>query len=250
MRLNDLVGYCDDLLDVRGIPDAPEALNGLQVANGGEVHRIAAAVDVCAATIRMAAEQGADCLIVHHGLFWGGNRPLVGPQLDRVAALIRHNIALYGVHLPLDCHPELGNAPLLARALGVEIRGAFGSWHEQPFGVWGELPLDRQALGERLTRLLNAPPKAMLFGPPTVRRVGIATGAAGSLIPQAAAAGLDTLITGEGNHHTYFDAEELRLNVYYGGHYATETFGVRALAEHLGAKFGLPWVFLDHPTGL
>jgi putative NIF3 family GTP cyclohydrolase 1 type 2 len=90
----------------------------------------------------------------------------------------------------------------------------------------------------------------MLFGPTAVRCIGIATGAGGSLIPQAAEAGLDTLITGEGTHHTYFDAEELGLNVYYGGHYATETFGVKALAQHLGTKFDLPWVFLDHPTGL
>jgi putative NIF3 family GTP cyclohydrolase 1 type 2 len=90
----------------------------------------------------------------------------------------------------------------------------------------------------------------MLFGPTTVGRVGIVTGAGGSFIKQAALRGLDTYVTGEGSHHSYFDAQELGLNVYFGGHYATETFGVRALAEHLGTKFGIPWVFLDHPTGL
>lgn len=250
MRLEGLVRYCDELLNTQSIRDAPDAWNGLQVANAGEVSRIAAAVDLCAATVRMAGEQGADFLIVHHGLLWGGPRPLVGPQLERVAGLLRHNIALYGSHLPLDCHPELGNAAVIARELGVAIRGTFGSWHDQPFGVWGEVALRREDLGDRLTTLLAATPKAMLFGPAVVRRIGIATGAGGSLIPQAAAAGLDTLITGEGTHHTYFDAEELRLNVYYGGHYATETFGVKALAHHLGDTFALPWVFLDHPTGL
>ena len=250
MRLEDLVRYCDELLDTRNIRDAPDAWNGLQVANSGEVSHIAAAVDLCAATVRMAGEHGADFLIVHHGLFWGGPRPLVGPQLDRVAGLLRQNIALYGSHLPLDCHPELGNAAVMARELGVASRGVFGTWREQPFGMWGEVDMSRQDLGDRLTRLLGTAPKAMLFGPTLVRRVGIATGAGGSLIPQAAAAGLDTLITGEGNHHTYFDAEELRINVYYGGHYATETFGVKALAQHLGTKFDLPWEFLDHPTGL
>ena len=250
MRLDDLVRYCDDLLDVRNVRDAPEAWNGLQVANAGDVSRVAAAVDLCAATIRMAGEQRADFLIVHHGLLWGGAHPLVGPHLTRVAGLLRNNIALYGSHIPLDCHPELGNAAIIAREIGVEVRGAFGTWREQPFGVWGEIQLTREALGDRLARVLGVVPKAMLFGPGTVQRIGVATGAGGSLIPQAAAAGLDTLVTGEGSHHTYFDAEELGLNVYYGGHYATETFGVKALAQHLETRFGLPWVFLDHPTGL
>jgi dinuclear metal center YbgI/SA1388 family protein len=250
MKLSDLVRYCDEYLRIDAVHDDPEALNGLQVGNGGSVHRIAAAVDLCSATVRMAAEQGADLLIVHHGLFWGGVRPLVGPQLERVSGLIRNGIALYASHLPLDCHPEVGNAALLARALGLTIQGDFGAWRDQPVGVWGELELDREAIEQRLATALGHPAKAMRFGPGAVHRVGIVTGAGGSLIKQAAAEGLDTYITGEGTHHTYFDAEELGLNVYFGGHYATETFGVRALAEHLGAKFAIPWVFLDHPTGL
>ena len=110
--------------------------------------------------------------------------------------------------------------------------------------------MSRDELRRRLSRTLGAEPKLMAFGPETTSRVGIVTGAAGSMIGQAAAAGLDTFITGEGMHHAYFDAEELGLNVFFGGHYATETVGVKALAEHLHVKFGLPWVFLDHPTGL
>lgn len=250
MKLTDLVRYCDDYLRIDAVRDYPEALNGLQVGNSGTVHRIAATVDFCRATVAMAAGQEADFLIVHHGLFWGGPRALIGAQLERLNGLIRHDIALYGAHLPLDCHPEVGNAAILARALGITIRGDFGTWQDQPVGVWGEITLDRAALTEKLEGALGAPARAMLFGPDTVRRVGIVTGAAGSMIRQAAAQGLDTYITGEGSHHTYFDAEELGINVYYGGHYATETFGVRALARHLGEKFGLPWVFLDHPTGL
>ncbi len=250
MRLEDLVGYCDTYLSIRDVDDAPEALNGLQVTNGGEVMRIAAAVDLCSATVQMAVEQQADLLLVHHGLFWGGPKPLVGAQFDRVAGLIRNNIALYSAHLPLDCHADVGNAAILARQLGVTIRGGFGTWHEQTCGVWGELEMGRELWTERLIEVLGAAPKALLFGPPIVRRVGIATGSGGSMIPQAAAAGLDTYVTGEGTHHTYFDAAELRLNVYYGGHYATETFGVKALAGHLAARFGLPWAFLDHPTGM
>src|SRR5574341_1064542 len=106
MRLTDLVSYCDNYLNLQRIGDAPEAMNGLQVANSGSVTRIAAAVDLCAVTVEMAADSGADLLLVHHGLFWGGPRPLVGPHRDRVAALIRRDIALYSAHLQLDCHPE------------------------------------------------------------------------------------------------------------------------------------------------
>ena len=250
MQLSELVAYLDDYLRVREVPDAREALNGLQVANAGEVTRVAAAVDLCEATVQLAAAQSADFLLVHHGLFWGGLRPLVGPAYARVAGLLRHNIALYGAHLPLDRHPDVGNNAVLARALGLAVRGAFGEENGVSLGVWGELSVERAALQQRLADLLGVIPRGMLFGPEAVRRVGIVTGAGGSMIAQAAAAGLDTYITGEGPHYTFFDAEELRLNVFYAGHYATETVGVKALAEHLSSTFRLPWTFLDHPTGL
>jgi len=250
MQLSQLVGYLDDYLRVRDVPDASEALNGLQVGGRAEVTRVAAAVDLCEATVRLAAEGGADFLIVHHGLFWGGLRPLTGPQLRRVAGLLKHDIALYGAHLPLDLHSDVGNNPVLARELGVTIKGEFGESRGVAIGVWGELAVSRAELEQRLARTLGAPPKVLAFGPETTRRVGIVTGAAGGMIGQAAAAELDTFITGEGLHHSYFDAEELGLNVLLGGHYATETMGVKALAAHLQSRFGLPWVFLDHPTGL
>ena len=251
MRLNELVAYLDDYLHLADeVADPPEALNGLQVANAGEVTRVAAAVDLCEATIRMAAEQGANCLLVHHGLFWGGVRPLVGPAYRRVAGLIARNIALYSAHLPLDRHPDVGNNAGLARLLGVTVRGEFGSYHGASIGVWGDMDASRDDLGRALAATLGAVPRLLPFGPERVRRVGIVTGAGGSLIPQAAAAGLDTFVTGEGPHWTFFDAEELGINVFYAGHYATETVGVKALGAHVAAKFGLPWTFLDHPTGL
>ena len=251
MRLDELVGYLDDYLHLRDeVADPPEALNGLQVANAGEVARVAAAVDLCEATIRMAAEQGADCLLVHHGLFWGGIRPLVGPAYRRVAGLIARNIALYSAHLPLDRHPDVGNNAGLARLLGVTVRGEFGSYHGASIGVWGDMDASRDDLGRALAATLGAVPRLLPFGPERVRRVGIVTGAGGSLIPQAAAAGLDTFVTGEGPHWTFFNAEELGVNVFYAGHYATEVVGVQALGAHVAAKFALPWTFLDHPTGL
>ena len=251
MRLNELVAYLDDYLHLADeVADPPEALNGLQVANAGEVTRVAAAVDLCEATIRMAAEQGANCLLVHHGLFWGGVRPLVGPAYRRVAGLIARNIALYSAHLPLDRHPDVGNNAGLARLLGVTVRGEFGSYHGASIGVWGDMDASRDDLGRALAATLGAVPRLLPFGPERVRRVGIVTGAGGSLIPQAAAAGLDTFVTGEGPHWTFFDAEELGVNVFYAGHYATEVVGVQALGAHVAAKFALPWTFLDHPTGL
>ncbi len=250
MDLATLVAYLDDYLRVREVPDAPEAVNGLQVANAGKITRLAAAVDLCAATVAMATQQQADLLLVHHGLFWGGLKPLTGPVYRRAAGLIGGGIALYSAHLPLDLHPDVGNNAVLARQLGVAVRGTFGEEYGVRIGVWGELDVSRAALEQQLAAVLGARPRLMPFGPERVRRVGIVTGGAGSMIAQAASAGLDTYITGEGAHYTFFDAEELELNVFYAGHYATETVGVKALAAHLEARFGLPWSFLDHPTGL
>ncbi|MFN2572223.1 MAG: Nif3-like dinuclear metal center hexameric protein [Gemmatimonadales bacterium] len=251
MRLDTVVQYLDEYLRIRDeVADAPESLNGLQVGNSGETTRLAAAVDVCEATVRLALNQRADLLLVHHGLFWGGPRPLVGPAYRRLVGLIKGNIALYAAHLPLDRHPDVGNNTILARLLGITIRGEFGSYHGAPIGVWGEYSGTRDELCWALTKALGAAPRVFPFGPERVQRVGVVTGAGGALIPQAAAAGLDTYITGEGQHWTFFDAEELGINALYAGHYATETVGVKALAEHLSKKFDLPWVFLDHPTGL
>ncbi len=250
MNLAELVAYLDGYLRVAAVPDAPEALNGLQVENSGTVTRIAAAVDLCEATVRMAVERQADLMLVHHGLFWGGLRPLAGPAYRRMAGLFQHNIALYSAHLPLDLHPDVGNNAVLARQLGVTLRGQFGEEYGVCIGVWGELDVPRAALERQLAAVLGATARVLAFGPERIGRVGIVTGGAGSMIVQAAAARLDTYVTGEGAHHTFFDAEELKLNVFYAGHYATETVGVKALAAHLEAKFGLPWVFLDHPTGL
>lgn len=251
MRLNDLVHYLDDYLRIGDeVADAPEALNGLQVANAGEVTRLAAAVDLCEATIEMAVEVGADALLVHHGLFWGGLRPLVGPAYRRVEQLMRHNIALYAAHLPLDRHSTIGNNAVLARSLSIRLRGEFGSYRGAPIGVWGERTTARDDVGRELAQMLGVTPRLLPFGPTQINRIGIVTGAGGSLIPQAAAAGLDTFITGEGPHWSFFDAEELYINVFYAGHYATETLGVKALAEHVSHAHGIPWSFLHHPTGM
>jgi dinuclear metal center YbgI/SA1388 family protein len=195
-------------------------------------------------------EAGADLLIVHHGLFWSGNRPVTGRRYRRLSALLDAGVALYAAHLPLDVHEEVGNNVILARELGLTVEGRFGEHEGTPLGVWGTLPLKRDTLAARLEEVLGTSVKLIPGGRGTVERVGVLTGGGGSFVAAALAAGLDALVTGEGSHHTYFDAEEGGLNLYYGGHYATETWGVKALAAHLEDRFGLDWTFLDLPTGL
>lgn len=245
----DVVDYLNRELQVELVPDYPNALNGLQVANGGTVHRVAAAVDASERAIRLAAERGCDLLLVHHGLFWDGNVAVTGRRYRKLRHLLEHDVAVYAAHLPLDVHPVLGNNALLARAIGLDVEGEFAEYRGRPVGVWGTLDLIREVLVARLDDVLGGRIRVVAGGPDRVRRVGIVTGGGGGMVNDALAAGLDTLVTGEGAHHTYFDAEEGGINVLFGGHYATETFGVRALAEHVAERFGLEWEFLDLPTG-
>lgn len=250
MKLAEVTKYLDAYLRIREIPDYAQALNGLQVENPGRVTRIAAAVDASEAVVTEAVRRGCDLLLVHHGLFWDGNVPVVGRRYRRLQPLFEHGVAVYSAHLPLDVHPEVGNNAVLARELGVAIQGTFGSYQGVATGLWGTLEIGREALAARLDEVLGGRVKLIAGGGEQLRRVGILTGAGGSLIGEAISAGLDAFITGEGAHHTFFDAVEGGLNVYYGGHYATETWGVRALAAHLSDRFGLPAEFIDSPTGL
>lgn len=250
MELETLVFYLDGYLRISEIPDYPGALNGLQLTNGGSATRIAVAVDAAQATIDRAIAEGADFLLVHHGLFWDGNRPVTGRRYRRLKALMDAGVAVYSAHLPLDVHPDVGNNAVLARALGIAIQGPFGEYKGQPVGVWGLLDSTREEFGARLEEVLGGAVKLVPGGPERIRRVGVITGGAGSETASAREAGLDAFVTGEGAHHNFFDAEEGGVNLFLGGHYATEVWGVRALAAQLEAKFGLPWVFIDHPTGL
>jgi dinuclear metal center YbgI/SA1388 family protein len=250
--LDELVEYLDRYLRIAEIADAPVALNGLQVENGGEVPAIVAAVDASQRTIdRVVAEcESGTLLLVHHGLLWDGHQAVTGRRYQRLQALIDHDIAVYAAHIPLDVHPEVGNNAVLARMLGLLDPVPFTDYHGEPMGASGHLIMARDALAARLEELLDTRVHLIAGGPETTTRVGIITGGAGGSILQAADAGLDTFITGEGAHHTTFDALEAGINVLYAGHYATETVGVKALAEHVAERFGVPWVFHDHPTGL
>ena len=252
VALKDLVRCADEWLEPGRYEDYPGAVNGLQFENTGRVHRIAAAVDGTLEVAKRAAAAGCDLLLVHHGLFWGKTTPWTGRRAELIRLLVRSDMAVYSQHLPLDGHLRWGNAAGLARAMGFRSWKPFFSRGAATIGVRVRLgrPLGREELAARLAQVLGAVPKVLPGGPAMCREIGICTGGAGSELPHAAAEGVDTLITGEGPHWTFALSEDCGVNALYGGHYATETFGVKALAEALSRRFGVPWEFIDHPTGL
>ncbi|HUS36306.1 MAG TPA: Nif3-like dinuclear metal center hexameric protein [Verrucomicrobiae bacterium] len=248
--VTQLVQYADRLLKTAGFTDYPGAVNGLQVQNSGRVTRIAAAVDGSLTTVRLAIEEGANLLVVHHGLFWSPSHPWTGRRYELIKTLVEADMAVYSSHLPLDAHPTLGNNALLARSLGIREFQPFFFDKGRHLGVRGSLNVHRDELARRLEKATGASAKILPGGPARCRKIGIVTGGAGAEMKIAAAEGVDTFITGEGPHWTFALAEDIGINLLYGGHYATETFGVKALAEHLAKKFRVPWSFIDHPTGL
>ena len=239
------------MLNIENVADWPVALNGLQMANSGKVTKIGAAVDAGEATIEAASEAGVTLLLVHHGLYWAGLQPLVGAAYRKTAVAIRADMAIYSAHLPLDLHPTLGNNALLAKALGLEAPEPFFLEKGQFIGVKGYAGgLTWVELAKRLEKAVEGPVKVCAGGKEKAGRVGIVTGGAGGEIARAAEEGIETFITGEAPHHAAILAEEMGVNLMLAGHYATETFGVKALATHLAEKYGLEWKFIDHPTGL
>jgi dinuclear metal center YbgI/SA1388 family protein len=245
-----IVRYCDRVLRTGNTGDYEGAVNGLQMENRGTVSRIAAAVDASRATVKLAVDAKADLLIAHHGLFWGPTHPWTGKRYELMRLLLENNLAVYSSHLPLDSHPRLGNNSLLCAALGLSRLRPFFVSHGQPIGFQTSARIPREELAKRLQQATGAKALVIPGGPAVCRRIGVVTGGAGGELRQAAQEGVDTFVTGEGPHWTYALAEELGMNVLYGGHYATETWGVKALAAELSRKFRVPWAFVDHPSGL
>jgi dinuclear metal center YbgI/SA1388 family protein len=254
--MTEIARHLNDLLRVGEIPDYPNALNGIQVDTDEEIIKVAAAVDARERTITGAVDAGANLLLVHHGLFWGGLQPLQGAYLRKVRALLDRRVALYAAHLPLDAHPELGNNVLLARELGLTPTGTWVREKGIEIGVTGSDVLATSELAERAAsfarRYHGETRTSAIDRGRSTRCWGICTGAGASsaTLREAAERGLDTLIVGEGPHHTAIEADELSIVVIYAGHYATETLGVQALARHVSQTFGIPWTFIDVPTGL
>jgi len=246
----EIVRYLDDYLRICEIDDWPNALNGLQIENSGRVTKIGAAVDVSTNVLTKAAKKDVDLLIVHHGLFWRGLQPVMGVLRSQLQLAFENDIALYSAHLPLDVHPKVGNNAELIAALGLRSAQPFLEEKGQPVGLKARASLPRSELVRKLRRVLSGPLRVFNFGPKQTRVIGIVTGAAGSEVYRVAQETIDTFITGEAPHWAAVAAEELGINLLLGGHYATEIFGVKALATHLSNRFKIPCTFIDRPTGL
>jgi dinuclear metal center YbgI/SA1388 family protein len=251
MRLRRITGYLDETLDIASFR-ADRSMNGLQVEGSAEVMKVALAVDACGDSISRAARRNADLLVVHHGLFWGDPVPLTGIMARRVRTLMRKGISLYAAHLPLDCHPEIGNNAGIARMLGLPNTERFGLYAGIEIGLCGELPrpVKLEGLRRKLASLLGSTVQAYSFGPDLVKKIGIVSGGGASLTQAAADSGCDALITGESSHSSYHVARENGISLIFAGHYATETFGVRAVGRYLEERFGLDTFFIDLPTGM
>ncbi len=248
--LSKIVKYTNDFLRIREIDDWDNALNGLQIENSGGITKIGAAVDASTRVLEAAAKQNVDLVIVHHGLFWPGLQPVTGVLSRQLNLAFKNNIALYSAHLPLDLHPRVGNNAQLAAALRLGSNQPFFEEKGQKIGLKGRASIPRDELDRKLQKALGGPVKVFMFGPKKTGTIGIITGGAGSEIYKVAQEGIDTFITGEAPHWAAVAADELGMNLLLGGHYATEVFGVKALALHLSKKFKIPWTFIDFPTGM
>ncbi len=254
--LEQIARELDTLLRTADTPDYKTALNGVQVGNRAPIVKIAAAVDCSRHTIEQTIAAGANLLVVHHGLFWGGLQTLTGPHLERVRLLIDHDVALYSAHLPLDAHERIGNSRLLAAELGLVPDGGFAKHEHIYCGVRGRSELPTATLLERCQTFSAGHGGTAIASAMSPNRqtkhwaICSGAGAGHSTIAEAVALGVDTLIVGEGPHWSAVDAPEKGLVIIYAGHYATETLGVRALADHVTASFGIPWSWISAPTGL
>lgn len=250
--LSVITRFLDEILLPQRFDDV--ALNGLQVeSRNTPVSRIAVAVDAGLSIIERAVAERAQLLIVHHGLFWGSALPITGALARKLELLFSGACSLYASHLPLDAHPEVGNGAELARYLELESIDGFCEYHGSLIGAKGRFasPQTIEAVSEKLSRLPGArTPLILPFGISRVQSVGIVTGSGAFGVPAAAQAGLDLYVSGEPKHEVYHLSKELKINCIFAGHYATETFGVRALARRLEEKFQISTVFLDETSGI
>jgi len=249
--LSDIVAFLDTELCVAQIPDYPQAHNGLQLENrSGEVTKVVAAVDASLPVVQKAIEAGGDLLVVHHGMFWNGPPNIRGAVFQRIASAVENGLAIYSVHIPLDIHPQWGNNALLADQIGLIDSEPFFDWKGVDLGRRGRFDGSRDELRVALEQATGASAHLCPGGSEPAGTVGVITGGAGTEVAAMVGAGIDSFVTGEGPHWSYVAAEELGINVLYGGHYATETFGVKKLGQVLEEKFGIDSTFIDHPSGL
>lgn len=247
--LYSITAFLDKILSIDAIPDSPRALNGLQLENDGTVTKVAVAVDGSEQAIRTALERGADLLLLHHGLFWQSMQPVTGIAYRKMKMAMDGNLAVYAAHLPLDIHPVYGNNALLAKACGIRSTGAGLDHHGVSLGMHGEFPGTCRELAERLETALGAPVQAFWAESPNAPagNVFICSGGGGDELVRIASLGCLTYVTGEGSHWNIPMAGELGINLVFGGHYFTETFGVKALGQLLQDVYRLDYTFIDLP---
>jgi dinuclear metal center YbgI/SA1388 family protein len=255
--LDRIVVYLDQLLETSTTPDYPNALNGLQLSNSGLVTKVAGAVDFSTKAIDAAIKENANLLIVHHGMFWSGLKPITGNSYRQIQRLLDADVAVYSSHLPLDRHPNLGNNVLLARELGLTPLHPFARFSEVFVGTQGRSDIETSTLVARAEAFSHTHGGSVITAGVTdpnrmTHRWAICTGAGASAetLAEAAHDGVDTLIVGEGPHWTAVDAVERGIAILYLGHYASETLGVFALADDLSREFQLDNVKIASPTGL
>ena len=253
MNIKQFDDWCRSFLDIDLMEGRDYSLNGLQVGQfNGKVEKVAFAVDACLATFSKAAAEKADLLFVHHGLFWGKPLSITGDHYSRVETLIKNDIALYAAHLPLDMHPQWGNNAGMANILGLEQQEGFGDYKGTSIGMQGILsePLKLDDLVMKLFGGWEQSVRVLPFGPEKIRTVGMISGGGAKEVEEAISLGLDLYITGDAAHTIYHQSLEAGINVLFGGHYLTETTGVKSVMEKVRNELGLKTVFIDVPTGL
>lgn len=249
IALSTAVKHLDEYLRIDAIADLSQ--NGLQVQGRPRFDRAAFAVDASLAAIRAAARLGAGMLVVHHGLFWGRNERITGVVRKRIGALVENDMSLYAAHLPLDCHEKVGNNVEIVRLLGLELGEKFADYHGVKIGYLAnaKTPLTRPALGRSIEKALGSRVVRLDAGPARIRRIGVVSGGAAEFAAEARECGCQALVTGETSHAAYHTAVEAAINVFFAGHYASETVGVKALARHIESRFGIDCRFVEAPTG-
>ncbi len=241
--LKHFTSSINDLLDIESFKDY--APNGLQVEGKEKLKKIVTGVSATQALIEAAIEADADAILVHHGWFWDKEDPrIIGMKYRRLKLLMQHNISLLGYHLPLDAHPEFGNNAQLAKRLDIQIEGVMD---EQGVGNFGRLAeyTSLEAFGDKIETSLQRKPLLVSGGDHAIRRIAWCSGSAQSWINKAAEAGVDAFISGEISEHTVHVARESGVHYIAAGHHATERYGIKALGEHIAAKFGLLCEFID-----
>ena len=245
-----LIDFLNQLLKLDEISDVSQ--NGLQVQCPEQIDKIGFAVDAALATFEIASKKGVQLLIVHHGLYWKDVQLAVDAHYKRLKVLFNAGIGLYAAHLPLDAHEQFGNNRQIANLVGLRDVGPFGEYHGEIIGRLAHAAdeLTREVLRERLNSALATNCLLLPFGQERIEKVGIVSGGGADLLPQAIAEGCDAFITGEQVHSAFHVAKEGEINLYFAGHYATETIGVKALMELILEELDVDTEFIDFPTGL